>query len=94
MNTPEQFMEYFRSNYPGPNTVIARPDWHAPKIYRAAIAASAHDDLLEACKAAVSWLAANAGRMQANEFTHPEAVANIQKDLVKLHAAIAKAEGR
>lgn len=51
MKTPEQFMEYFRTNYPGPNTIIARPDWHAPKIYRAAIAASAHDDLLEAGKA-------------------------------------------
>lgn len=40
MDTPEEFMQYFRSNYPGPNTLIHDPDWHAPKIYRAAIAAS------------------------------------------------------
>jgi hypothetical protein len=29
------FMEYFRTNYPGPDTIISRPDWHAPKIFRA-----------------------------------------------------------
>lgn len=49
-HTPEQFMEYFRSNYPGPDTIISKPDWHAPQIYRAAIEASAFGDLLEACK--------------------------------------------
>ena len=32
----ERFAEWFRQNYPGPNTIIGRPDWHAPKIYRAA----------------------------------------------------------
>lgn len=31
-----QFAEWFRKNYPGPDTVIHKPDWHAPKIYRAA----------------------------------------------------------
>lgn len=49
-HTPGQFMEYFRRNYPGPNTIIFSPDWHAPKIYAAAIAASAYGELLEACK--------------------------------------------
>ena len=29
------FMEYFRTNYPGPDTIISRPDWHAPKVFRA-----------------------------------------------------------
>lgn len=47
---PDSFMEYFRRNYPGPHTVISVPDWHAPKIYAAAIAASGHRELLEACK--------------------------------------------
>ncbi len=51
MKTPEQFMQYFCSNYPGPSTLISRPDWHAPLIYRAAIEASAFDGLLQACKA-------------------------------------------
>ena len=32
----ERFAEWFRQNYPGPDTIIGRPDWHAPKIYRAA----------------------------------------------------------
>ena len=30
------FAQYFRRNYPGPHTVIHRPDWHAPRIFRAA----------------------------------------------------------
>lgn len=42
--TPEQrtaalatFSEYFVRNYPGPNTIISDPNWHAPKIFRAAL---------------------------------------------------------
>ncbi|WP_210164801.1 hypothetical protein [Rhizobium leguminosarum] len=35
----EQFTEYFVRNYPGPDTVIFDPKWHAPKIFRAAISA-------------------------------------------------------
>jgi len=35
----EAFMEYFRRNYPGPDTIIGRPDWHSPKIFRAAVRA-------------------------------------------------------
>lgn len=31
------FSEYFVKNYPGPNTVIMDPTWHAPKIFRAAL---------------------------------------------------------
>lgn len=30
------FDEYFAKNYPGPNTIIGDPHWHAPKILRAA----------------------------------------------------------
>ncbi|WP_421357839.1 Lar family restriction alleviation protein [Agrobacterium rosae] len=30
------FTEYFVRNYPGPDTVIYDPRWHAPKIFRAA----------------------------------------------------------
>jgi hypothetical protein len=32
-----RFAEYFRKNYPGPDTIISDPDWHAPKIFNAAI---------------------------------------------------------
>jgi hypothetical protein len=30
------FTEYFVKNYPGPDTIIADPKWHAPRIFRAA----------------------------------------------------------
>lgn len=39
----EQFTAYFVKNYPGPDTIIFDPKWHAPKIFRAAVSAlSAH----------------------------------------------------
>jgi len=56
MKTPETFMEYFRKNYPGPNTIIHDPDWHAPKIYRVALTASAFADLLAACEKTLKWI--------------------------------------
>lgn len=31
------FIDYFVRNYPGPNTIISNPHWHAPKIFRAAL---------------------------------------------------------
>lgn len=31
------FAAYFRKNYPGPDTIISNPDWHAPRLYRAAL---------------------------------------------------------
>ena len=43
MDAPEEFMLWFRKNYPGPDTIIHKPDWHAPKIYRAAIHAARAD---------------------------------------------------
>jgi hypothetical protein len=49
-------MQYFRANYPGPDTIIHSPDWHAPKIYRAAIHASGYAELLEACKYAAEFI--------------------------------------
>ncbi|WP_149898949.1 DUF1653 domain-containing protein [Rhizobium rhizogenes] len=35
----EQFTAYFVKNYPGPDTIIFDPKWHAPKIFRAAVSA-------------------------------------------------------
>lgn len=32
-----QFADYFTKNYPGPDTVIFDPAWHAPRIFRAAV---------------------------------------------------------
>ena len=40
---PDEFMEWFRKNYPGPETIIHKPDWHAPRVYRAAIHAARAD---------------------------------------------------
>ena len=31
-----EFADYFRNNYPGPDTIIHDPEWHAPKLFRAA----------------------------------------------------------
>lgn len=30
------FTDYFVRNYPGPNTIIFDPKWHAPKLFSAA----------------------------------------------------------
>jgi len=32
----EKFCEWFRNNYPGPNTIIHNPDFHSGKIYNVA----------------------------------------------------------
>lgn len=31
----EVFSDYFRHNYPGPDTIIHKPDWHAPRLFSA-----------------------------------------------------------
>jgi hypothetical protein len=30
------FSNWFCRNYPGPDTIIHKPEWHAPKVFRAA----------------------------------------------------------
>ena len=35
------FTAYFCRNYPGPDTIIHKPEWHAPKIFHAAVDAIA-----------------------------------------------------
>jgi hypothetical protein len=32
-----EFAQWFASNYPGPDTIIHDPFWHAPKVFRAAL---------------------------------------------------------
>lgn len=34
-NAMEQFRKWFACNYPGPDTIIHDPNWHAPMIFRA-----------------------------------------------------------
>lgn len=31
------FTDYFVRNYPGPDTIIFNPKWHAPKLFAAAV---------------------------------------------------------
>jgi hypothetical protein len=31
------FDQWFAANYPGPNTIINDPHWHAPTIFRAVL---------------------------------------------------------
>lgn len=93
MKTPEQFMEYYRSNYPS-RTIISNPDWHAPKLYRAAIQASAHEELLEACQLTLKHLIElmeTGIRITAPNSPEAEAIGLIA-DL--LRSAIARAEAQ
>ena len=46
------FADYFRRNYPGPDTIIGKPDWHSPKIFQAALHALRSVDALKAAKEA------------------------------------------
>lgn len=39
----KQLAEWFRKNYPGPDTIIHNPDWHAPKIFRAVAGLKRYD---------------------------------------------------
>lgn len=32
----ESFTAWFCKNYPGPDTIIHKPKWHAPKVFQAA----------------------------------------------------------
>jgi hypothetical protein len=43
----ERFAAYFRKNYPG-LTTIGDPDWHAPRIFRAALRALPAPEVTEA----------------------------------------------
>lgn len=54
----EQFTDYFVKNYPGPDTIIFNPNWHAPKIFAAAylaITAALSDQEREVEPAAWRW---------------------------------------
>lgn len=31
----DAFAQWFRTNYPGPDTIIHKPDWHSQRIFRA-----------------------------------------------------------
>jgi hypothetical protein len=41
------FTEWFCRNYPGPDTIIHKPEWHAPKVFRAAESAIARQAIPE-----------------------------------------------
>jgi hypothetical protein len=41
------FTEWFCLNYPGPDTIIHRPEWHAPKVFRAAESAIARQRAMD-----------------------------------------------
>jgi hypothetical protein len=89
-------MEYFRSNYPGPNTIIHSPDWHAPKIYRAALHASGHRELLESLEAIMGGFESGMFVRDVSKDSDPNWSLEMMKlvqMLGKAKAAIAKAKG-
>lgn len=52
----ELFARYFRENYPGPDTIINRPDWHSPKIFRAVLSSLQESGLNRCeCWADMPW---------------------------------------
>ena len=60
MTTPheralEAFTEYFVRNYPGPDTVIFDPKWHAPKLFNAAMKAIEASGGVVCSKEPVAW---------------------------------------
>lgn len=55
-----EFTDYFVRNYPGPHTIISDPNWHAPKIFRAAQRALSADHA-----ATVDALRAKLARVEA-----------------------------
>ena len=77
-----RFMEYFRTNYPGPNTIIVKPDWHSPKIYSAALAVSGHAELLDACRFSLDVIESHMPELNDGAMA------------MKLRDAIRKAEGQ
>lgn len=53
----ETFAAYFVQNYPGPHTIISDPNWHAPKIFRAALYAIESESPIDARREAFTVLA-------------------------------------
>lgn len=52
----DSFTDYMVRNYPGPDTIISDPAWHAPRIFRAALHAlsSANAATLKAAQGGVT----------------------------------------
>ena len=85
-----EFTEYFVTNYPGPDTIISDPRWHAPKIFRAATRQLALD--LNEARAQIATLtklvntqAEDAGLWFVAQYASE---AYLQNALRTLHAAI------
>jgi hypothetical protein len=99
------FTEYFVKNYPGPRTIIGDPNWHAPKIFRAAEFALKDAGLLakepgvpvalpswKECEAAVDRGKATALQtfIHSNEPADPRGEDEFRDQLAKLLQEIAK----
>ena len=69
------FMEYFRKNYPGPDTIIVWPDWHSPKIFRAARHALFTPEALAASPEVQALIAAELAALQDPLVVHLNMVA-------------------
>ncbi len=62
-----RFMEWFRKNYPGPDTIIHRPDWHSPRIFRAANVTALDVEKIAALVEAATSANDEIGRMKPTE---------------------------
>lgn len=82
----EKFAVWFRRNYPGPDTIIHDPDWHAPRILRAALAAQPPDPRIVELEAEVAkWQ-----KLAGENFLH---AADIEKERFALSVRLTKRDG-
>ncbi len=92
----EQFTAYFVKNYPGPDTIIFDPKWHAPKIFRAvvsALSAQVQDvagvEAIDALKEAEPYV-----EICHSLMTQKETRANVWRVLKRVRSAIAAAPAK
>jgi hypothetical protein len=86
MNAEAVFADWFRKNYPGPDTIIGKPDWHAPKIFRAVLYALRQDEA-----AARELLAAEVRALRSREASNIEHGTALALEVINANNALAVA---
>ena len=80
------FADYFRRNYPGPDTIIHDPDWHAPKLFQAAQAAIRRATQPDDKDATIARLTAERDAQIDRKITAQEMLVAKHGDLLKAEA--------
>lgn len=81
------FTDWFVKNYPGPDTIIHKPEWHAPKIWNAAKAAMSRasppvdSEAIERVRRTLDRTSRNAELRRGNITLHPSDWMALNDDL-------------